>query len=90
MMPTNFNNDKFSPSNMLVFQVDCAEYKRNSKLSYFSIPFTGHIFSEKKVCVPKTKLHHHCVICVYHHHIYLMAPMNQSSSYVSIIIHTIL
>lgn len=61
MMPTNFNNDKFSPSNMLVFQVDCAEYKRKSKLSYFSIPFTD-IFAGKKVCGPKTKLYHHCVL----------------------------
>lgn len=50
---------------MLVFQVDCAEYKRISKLSYFSIPFTD-VFCMKKVCGPQTKL--------YRHHIYLMCP----------------
>lgn len=52
MMPTNFNNDKFSPSNMLVFQVDCTEYKRNSKLSYFCIPFTD-VFCGKKNMWPQ-------------------------------------
>lgn len=67
MMPTNFNNDKFSPSNMLVFQVDCAEYKGNSKLSYFCIPF----YVQKNMC------HKNKVISslrIYSHHIYLMCP----------------
>lgn len=61
---------------VLVFQVDCTEYKRNSKLSYFSIPFTD-VFcatTTKNMWPQKNKVNIVIAYIYSHHHIYLMCP----------------